>query len=166
MEPPATVCSFSTSSSDRHYSWRGSGPGEKASSIGIFDPQSEQWTLQPTTGPPPSGYCDGRCTVIGSHLFCFSGTSQINDLHKLDLETFEWSEVHPSNDPSEWPMGKQGYGMVVVDEKTLCCFGGYAKGVGPTQLGSTFTIHKSEEGWTNEFHLFNIEEGKHGINHS
>lgn len=161
VEPPATVCSFSASSSDCHYSWRGAGPGEKATSIGVFDPQTEQWTLQPTTGPPPSGISDGRCTIIGTHLFCFGGASQINDLYKLDLDTFVWSEVHPSNDPSEWPMGKQGYGMVAVNDKTLCCFGGYGKGEGPSQLGSTFTFHKDGEGWTNEFHLFDIEEGMH-----
>ena len=163
VEPPACWGAFSTQADGHHYIWRGNSQ-EKATSIGVYNVQTEQWTLTPTTGPPPPGYCHGACTSICNHLYCFggwNGSSRINDLYKLNLETFQWSKVYPKNAPSEWPIGKVVCGLVSSSERTLACFGGW--GIEPThvQHGSTHIRDRTGSGigWTNEFHLFDIQEG-------
>ena len=161
VEPPACVRAFSAEAGGLHYSWRGRGR-EKTTSIGVYDVQTEQWTLTPTTGSPPPGMWAGRCTIITKHLYCFGGTngsSRFNDLHKLNLETFQWSKVHPQNDSSEQPICKTGCGLMAVNERTLVCFGGYGSEPTHVQPGSTFTRDTGSIGWTNEFHLFDTQEG-------
>ena len=146
MEPPACADSFTTAAKGMHYVWRGLGAAVKATTIGIFNPTNEEWTLQPTTGPPPPGLWGGGCASIGNDLYCFGGdkgSSCFNDLHKLNLETFQWSKVHPRNDQTNWPMPKMGCGFVTINQKTLCCFRGYNK----------------DSRWTNEFHLYDVQEG-------
>ena len=145
MEPPACFGSFTTTAKGLHYVWRGAGPAREATTIGIFNPTNEEWTLQPTTGTPPPGLWGGGCASIGNDLYCFggyNGSSYFNDLHKLNLETFQWSKVHPKNDQTNWPMPKTGCGFVAIDNTSLCCFGGEAGGR-----------------WTNEFHLYDVQEG-------
>ena len=165
VEPPRCSRPFSTEAGGLHYSWRGEGPGQNAKVIGIYNPTTEQWTLQRTTGSLPPGQCAGGCVSLGNYLYCFGGCadmiSWLNDLHKLNLDTFEWSKVYPRNRPSELPIRKDGGGLVVVNERILICFGGW--GTGPTQSGSKFTWDTrylpDKYGWTNEFHLFDTLEG-------
>ena len=154
MEPPACVGAFTTTAKGLHYVWRGWGPAEETTTIGIFNPTNEEWTLQPTTGTPPPGLWRGGCASIGNDLYCFggyNGSSRFNDLHKLNLETFQWSKVHPRNDQTNWPVPKIGCGFTAVNQRTLCCFG-----------GSTNT----DSGWTNEFHLYDVQEGTIIIHYS
>ena len=156
VEPPACALAFSAEAGGLHYSWRG-GEKEKTTSTGVYDVQTEQWTLTPTTGPPPPGLWAGGCAITTKHLYCFGGLdgpTWFNNLHKLNLETFQWSKVHPKNDSSEQPICKVGCGLVAVNERTLVCFGGYGSEPTHVQPGSTI----SEE-WTNEFHLFDTQEG-------
>ena len=146
MEPLACEGAFTTEANRLHYVWRGWGPAKEATTIGIFNLTNEEWTLQPTTGTPPPGLWEGGCASIGNDLYCFggfNGSSYFNDLHKLNLETFQWSKVHPNNDQTNWPMPKSGCGFTAINQKTLCCFGG-------VRLGS---------GRTNEFHLYDVQEG-------
>ena len=160
MEPPVCSGSFSTEAGGFLYSWRGWGPEKKATAVQVYDPLTEQWTSGQTTGTVPPGLCNGGCTSIGNDLYCFGGydgSSQFNELHKLNLESLQWSLVHES---SEFPMCKAGCSLVAVDEGTLACFGGY--GSGPTQPGSTFTRDSQSTkgyGWTNELYLFNLKKG-------
>ena len=145
MEPPACSSAFTTAAKGLHYVWRGGGPAEEATTIGIFNPTNEEWTLQPSTGTPPPGLWDGGCASIGNGLYCFGGqnvSSHFNDLHKLNLETFQWSKVHPRNDQTNWPMPKDGCRFVTINQRTLCCFGGV-----------------TDSGYTNEFHLYDVQEG-------
>ena len=163
MEPPACSSAFYAEAGGLLYCWRGLGPARKKTTIGVFNIQTEQWTLTPTTGPPPPGFCNGGCVIIMNdkmlHFGGWTGSSASNDLHKLNLETFQWSKVHPKNISSEQPTCKAGCGLIALNEKTLVCFGGY--GIKPThvQPGSTFNRDIGSEGWTNEFHLFDIQEG-------
>ena len=146
MEPLARVGAFTTAAKGLHYVWRGAGPAEEATTIGIFNPTNEQWTLQPTTGTPPPVLCDGGCASIGNNLYYFGGydgSSYFNELHKLNLETFQWSKVHPRNDQTNWPKPKTGCGFAAINQRTLCCFGGL----------------DTDSGWTNEFHLYDVQEG-------
>ena len=161
VEPPACTRAFSAEAGELHYSWRGRGR-EKTTSIGVYDVQTEQWTLTPTTGPPPPGLLNGRCAIIRNHLYFFGGyggSSQFNDLHKLNLDTFQWSKVSPKNDLSELPICKEGCGLIAVNERTLVCFGGWGRVPTHVQPGSTFTRNIGSVGRTNEFHLFDTQEG-------
>ena len=146
VEPPACVGAFTTTANRLHCIWRGAGPAKGTTKIKIFNPTNDEWTLQPTTGTPPRGLWNGGCAFIGKDLYSFGGNdgsfSHFNYLHKLSLETFQWSEIHPRNDQTNWPMPKSGCGFTAADERTLCCFGGV------TNIGRT-----------NEFHLFDVQEG-------
>ena len=149
MEPPACAGVFTTAAKGLHYVWRGWGPAKEATTIGIFSPANEEWTLQPTTGTPPPGLYGGGCASIENDLYCFGGykrSSDFNDLHKLNLETFQWSKVHPRNDQTNWPMPKSGCGLVAINNTTLCCFGGF-----------------TDSRWTIEFHLYDVQEGTSNI---
>ena len=160
VEPPACVWAFSAEAGGLHYSWGGEGR-EKTTSIGVYDVQTEQWTLTPTTRPPPPGLQAGGCAIIKKNLYCFGGydgSFWVNDLHKLNLETFQWSEVHPESNSSEQPICKYGCGLIAVSERTLC-FGGYGSRPTHVQPGSSFTRGYGSKGWTNESHLFDTQEG-------
>ena len=160
VEPPACMEAFSAETGGLHFLW--GGQREKTTSIGVYDVQTEQWTLTPTTGPPPPGLCNGGCAVLMNHLYCFGGydgSSRFNDLHKLNLETFQWSEAHTTKNLSELPICKSGCGLVAVNERTLACFGGYGREPTHVPPGSIFTRHRGSRGRTNEFHLFDIQEG-------
>ena len=167
VEPPACFASLSTEADGLHYLWRGKGPGEKATSIAINNPLTEQWTFQPTTGPPPPGVGYGGCVSVGKYLYCFGGFTDHynNDIYALNLETCQWNKLYPRNDPSELPICKGSCPLVAKDEKTLVCFGGYGID-GPTQPGSIFiknTKLTDGTGWTNELHLSDVKEGTNSI---
>ena len=154
MEPPACKAPFSAEAGELHFLW--GTPAENT--IGRYNARDEKWTLIRTTGPPPPGSWNGKCAIIENHLYCFggiSGSSMTNDLHKLNLETFQWSKVNDSeNISSDQPTCKQGCGLIAVNEETLVCFGGYCKTPTFKQPGSTFYRMSVPSGWTNEFHLF------------
>ena len=151
MEPPACESAFTTTASGLHYIYGGGDSAEVATTIKIFNPTNEEWTLQPTNGTLPPGQYDGGCDSIGNDMYIFgsySGSSlfadsRFNDLYKLNLETYQWSKVQPRNDQTNWPRPKYGCGFAAVDERTLCCFGGY---IGDGKR-------------TNEFHLYDVQEG-------
>ena len=159
---------FSTEAGGLHYSWRGRGPAEKATTVGIYNPKTEQWTLQPTTGPTPNGLYSGGCIALGNHLYCFGGESSPfgfqaqNDLHRLNLTTFQWSNAHfrSAQLAKDLPIKKTSCGFVVVDDRTLGCFGGWGPRIVLLQPGSR-SIEDEANGytWTNEFHLCDVQKG-------
>ena len=158
---------FSTECGGCHYTWRGWGPGEKATTIRVFNPTVDKWTNHPTSGAIPRALTDGGFVSIERSIYCFGGQNDkfewFNELHKLNLETFQWVKVHPKNDPAEYPICKIACGFVSLNNKTLCCFGGYGiPNLTQSSPGSTFTRNTRSTngfGWTNEFHLFDLERG-------
>ena len=162
VEPAACAGAFSTESDGLHYIWRGAGPRQTETTIAIYNVKTERWALQRTTGSPPPGLCEGGCAIIGNHMYCFGGddgSSWYDDLHKLNLETFQWSKVHPKNGQLKGPIRKGSFNAIVLDERYLCYFGGY--GFGST-CKSTFSVNSfftDGRGWTNEFHLFDVQQG-------
>ena len=143
----------------RHYMWRGWGPGLRGSNIiAVYDPSTELWSLLPTTGPLPPGGRGGCSVCVGRCLYTFGGhdwSSYFNDMSKLDLDTLQWTKVQTSGSQ---PMKKAYCGLVHVNERTLCCFGG--EGIeGTTQPGSTFTRLYDGSRMTNEFHFFDTQNG-------
>ncbi len=161
VEPPPCWGQFSAVDG-HHYLWRGWGPGERGSNIiAVYDPSTELWNLLPTTGPLPPGKWGGCSVCVGRCLYTFGGrdgSSYFNDMSKLDLDTLQWTKVQTSGSQ---PMKKAFCGLVRVNERTLCCIGGYAI-EGPTQPGSTFTKtgRSDGSGQTNEFHFFDTQNGK------
>ena len=145
----------------RHYLWRGVDPGLGSNIIAVYDPSTELWSLLPTTGPLPPGEGGGCSVCVGRCLYTFGGhdgSSYVNDMSKLDLDTLQWTKVQTSGSQ---PMKKAFCGLVRVNERTLCCFGGH--GIeGTTQPGSTFTktrLSDGSAGCTNEFHFFDTQNG-------
>ncbi len=142
--------------------WRGWGPGLRGSNIiAVYDPSTRLWSLLPTTGPLPPGEFGGCSVCVGRCLFTFGGkdgsSSYFNDMSKLDLDTLQWTKVQTYGSQ---PMKKAGCGLVRVNERTLCCFGG--EGIeGTTQPGATFTKTEWSDriGRTNEFHFFDTQNG-------
>ena len=128
----------------------------------VFDSYTEVWQQKEVTGeaPAPGVYLAASASV-DDDLFTFGGfdgSRQYNALHRLQHAT-QWVELSPKNDKAESPMAKEGAGMVLFG-KNLAVFGGYGIPHGPIQPGSTFIKYADEpEGWTNEFHLYNLEEG-------
>ncbi len=144
-----------------HYMWRGKGPGRESNIIALYDPKTYLWSLFPTTGPLPPGEHGGCSVCVGRCLYTFGGSvgwfSYYNDISKLDLDTLQWSKVQTSGSQ---PIKKSGCGLVRVNERTLCCFGGVGID-GPTQPGSSFNKIglPGGSGWTNEFHFFDTQDG-------
>ena len=166
LEPSPCKNPYSAECNGRHYFWRGLGPDWTQTTIGVYDPLTEQWDIKPTTGPYPPGLFYGGCTSAADCLYCFGGcdgTNRFNDLYKLNHKTLQWSEDHPSNSPSEWPFPKTSCDIVAIDDTTLGCFGGF--GIDPSQpLPSSFSVDtrfRDGRGWTNEFHLFDIQRSEY-----
>ena len=146
-----------------------SGRQKLASEIETFDSFHEKWESKRTTGLAPPGLYNGTCTAVSEsiyHFGGFNGHSYHNSLHCLNSVTLEWTEIR-SQSPGNQPMPKSNCDIVTYCDETvgvtsLAVLGGYGKPVTPIQPGSTFiqnTNYTSGNGWTNEFHLFNLTNG-------
>jgi len=135
-----------------------------ASVVEIFDPFTELWHQKKVTGKTPAhGMYAAASASLNDDLFTFGGYDGRkfhNLLHRLKYAS-RWFELCPQNENDESPMAKIGAGMVVYDDN-LAVFGGYGIPHGPTQPGSSFvrdTKRNDGRGWTNEFHVYNLENG-------
>lgn len=87
--------------------------------------------------------------TLGTTLYSFGGAGggliYYNHVHRLDLSEsyLEWKEVVPRN-PSAAPKRKSSCQMVSFQENKLLVFAGIT---GPGQ-------------WTDELHVFNLQEGE------
>ena len=150
--------------------WGGCVPGlspkKLASTVEIFDPYLEMWEQQATSGDSPPGLVDGACAVLLDQLYSFGGTdgtSYYNSLHTLDPTSLKWKEL-PVLNQGAGPMRKERSGMFAYSQDRLAMFGGYGIPTGPIQRGAKFienakTRYKDGRGWTNELHIFTINEG-------
>ena len=137
---------------------------ELGSVVEIYDPYLEAWQQEATTGVPPHGLYGGRCTSVHESLLWYGGwdgKSYFGTLHQLNSTTLNWEELHPKC-MSHGPMAKIVCGLVLFEGGKVGLFGGYGTPTGPSQPGSTFTrnsTYSDGSGWTNEFHLFDLQEG-------
>ena len=112
-----------------------------------YDPSSGEWEKRSTSGTPPPGSSGGAYTVIGSYLYFFGGydgRKYYNNLHQLNLQSLQWTEIVPLADSSEGPKQKSACGLVAFLDDMLVVFGGF----------STSLQH------TDELHTFNLLDGK------
>ena len=155
---------------DRLYMWGGrtedfsaSSRRKLASVVEIYDPYLEAWQQEATTGVPPPAFYDGGCTSVHESLLQYGGSdgqSWYGSFHQLNTVTLNWEELHQST--PQGPMVKTGCGLASFQGGKVGLLGGYGIPTGPTQPGSTFirdTRFSNGRGWTNEFHLFDPQEG-------
>ena len=139
------------------------GQDKLKSTVNVFDPSLETWQEQRTTGVPPRGLIEGAAVAHSTSLYSFAGydgVSDYNSLHVLDTDMLMWTEV---SNTTQSPMPKRGCGMVFFGTHHLATIGGYGRPTEPIQTESLFhkdTRRTDGYGWTNEFHVFDITEGK------
>ena len=149
---------------DRLYMWGGrtsESSGELPSVIEIYDPYLEAWEQHTTTGVSPPGLYFGGCTSHNESLLQYGGWDSryhYDTLHQLNIATLNWEELHQKS-TSHRPMAKRGCRLVSFQGNKLGLFGGHGHPTGHTQPGSTFVRFSNVSGWTNEFHLFHLQEG-------
>ena len=132
-----------------------------SSVVEIFDPYSESWEQRQVEGNAPSpGTYIASSASLHDYLFSFGGKDEsenyFNTVHRLDTKTWCWSQVSPQNADGA-PMPKSGCRMIAF-RNSLVVFGGYGAPRGPTEPQS-FIKAGGGEGWTNEFHIYNLSEG-------
>ena len=138
---------------------------DRKDKLNVFAPYLETWQEQCTTGVPPHGLHSGASVAHSTMLYTFAGydgISRHNSLHVLDTDTLVWNEM---SNPTNCPMPKTGCGMVFFGKQHLAIIGGYGTPTQPIQTGSSFiksstTNFTDGRGWTDEFHVFDVTEGK------
>ena len=133
-----------------------------------FDPVDEIWKPLETEGTPHLGITQTACICVSDTVYMYGSDRKV--LSELNMKTFEWSQLWTSSetDNGETPMIKNACGIVYFHDGYLGVFGGYAccsgsLQPGSLQLGSEFRRSPyggDMEGWTNEFHIFNLNESK------
>ena len=174
-EPAPRVWHNAAPIGDRLYMWGGrtedfseSGRKKLASMVDIYDPYLEAWQQEATTGVPPPGLYNGGCTGVQESVLWyggFDGKSCFDTLHQLNTTSLKWEELHPNN-TFQGPMAKYGCGLASFQGNKVALIGGIGIPTGPTQSGSTFTRNvgfSDGRGWTNEFHLFHLQEGIYAV---
>ena len=130
-----------------------------SSVVEIFDPYSELWEQRQVTGDAPSpGTYIAASASLHDDLFSFGGfdgRQRFNTVHRLDTEKLCWSQISPQNADGA-PMPKYGCGMIAFGN-SLGVFGGFGVPRGPTEP------QWKTESMTNEFHIYNLSEGKHEV---
>ena len=132
-------------------------------SVDVFDPDREEWTLITTSGIPPSGVLNAACVALGPLLYHIGGADEdnfYNTIHCLDTTTKEWRELQPAN-PQEAPMKKWGlagisYGNIIVT------IGGYGDLPANRHPGVKYAPNPDIEGtgWTNEVVCYDTEQSE------
>ena len=132
-----------------------------------FDPYLEVWTQLSTVGTPHVGLECAASVSSGKHVYMYGGFGIENEhegvLSCLNVKTLTWSQLCPAG-TAGGPMRKAMCGMVHFHHDKLAVIGGYGIPTGPTQPGSTFirdTTCTDGRGWTNEIHVFNLNQGIH-----
>ena len=126
--------------------------------VEVFDPYSELWEQRHVKGAFPSLYAAASASLNGD-LFSFGGFDGkefFNTLHKLDTKTWCWNRL--SHNALRAPMPKRGCGMIVIGND-LGVIGGYGVPQGHTDPSSLVKFSRNR-GWTNEFHIYSLSEGK------
>ena len=133
-----------------------------SSAIQVFDQYLEQWRQLLTTGYPPKGlYGGGCCASPSGDLYAYGGYDGSNvrgGLYKLSSE--KWSQLSGESDVNG-PMKKVRCRMVCFNKKKVAVIGGYGLPPASLQPGASFIKDKHFShglGWTDEIHIFDIDE--------
>ena len=151
----ARILPFVTSTVDRVYLWSGQGDTE-SKTVFIYSHEIESWTKQPTEGPhPPTGLCDGGCTLSEQCLYLYGGygeSSCHDDLNELNTKTWKWRKVHGGS--AGGPVKKAGCRMISYQDNLLVIGGCYDGTPSSEQAGASY-----KEERTNVVHFYNLTTG-------
>lgn len=159
LEPPPRWGHFSAAVNGELYVFGGvTDENEGENVVHVFNQRMESWQTRATKGRPPPGRYHGACTSSGQCIYHYGGCdgSYQDSLYQLDTRTLEWSQL-PSG-----PMKKDGCEMICYQDHLLL-FGGYGLYPGTIQPGAEFLGDERfafHDGWTNEFHSFDLKEGE------
>ena len=139
-----------------------------ASVVEVFDPRKESWeTAQVKGDSPTAGVGDAAHATFKEDLYMFGGRDSsfkwVNSLHRLDTKTNCWHQLAPPNTKEGSPMAKGAAGMTAFGDN-LALLGGYGLPHGPIQPGSSLmknTRFTDGRGWTNEFHIYSLKQGRY-----
>ena len=138
---------------------------QEARCIEQFDPYLEVWHQLNTTGTAHRGLARAASASVADQLYMYGGNSGKRFegvLSLLNLKTLTWSQLCQEATNVGGPMRKSSCGMVGFHGDQLAVIGGYGFPTGPTQHGASFirdTRFTDVRGWTNEVHIFNINQG-------
>ena len=160
-------------------------------SLEVFDLHTAEWSTAHALNKPsrdeeeidelpssenPKSISGACCTVIDDCLYTFGGwlSGYRNaDVHELNLTTMVWRHLEAQNRGSG-PFLKDKAGMVAYGSHMVCVLGGYGY---PSRDHIVNGVYRGQKGaeyawdlnsildicWTNELHLFHIEQGKHSF---
>ena len=138
-------------------------PKRKVTScVEIMDLDTGKWKQVATTGNPPLGVTRYSSAVIENSIlyfggYCSHGDCYHNSVTCLNIDSFEWKELFPTN-PHTGPMMKSRCGMIPVKidgKHYLFIVGGYSPSV------NTSRKQNGQYGCTNEHHYFDISTCKY-----
>ena len=129
-----------------------------------FDPARRVWKQHPTHGDTPPGYIGSAATSIGSkfyHFGGFCGEKFHNTISELDVSTFQWKKLEPTNEDGICPIPKMDAGMISFDNRFLVVYGGKGISESSYQRHALYVSSSCEEtAWTNELHYFDVTTSK------
>ena len=138
----------------------GSGPTQPPTVVDLFDPATEKWEQITTTGPPPPGFLNASCTVIGAQLYIFAGWdgfSYFNNIQVLNTTSLKWTQLNDANQ-GEAPMAKKATAIISYNEKILITIGGLGILPNHRHSGTEYILDPKNpgRGWTNELLCFDV----------
>uniref|UniRef100_A0A8C4R7K4 Kelch domain containing 2 n=1 Tax=Eptatretus burgeri TaxID=7764 RepID=A0A8C4R7K4_EPTBU len=113
--------------------------------VHVFDPQTQHWSQPVTTGNAPVPRAAHACTTLGNRGYVFGGrflNSRMDDLHSLNLDTWEWSGkivVHGVT-----PIGRSWHSLTAVSSSHLFLYGGFTTDREPLGDGWIFSIRERQ----------------------
>ncbi|KAK7835952.1 hypothetical protein U0070_004043 [Myodes glareolus] len=114
--------------------WNSSHPRGWNDHVHILDTETFVWSQPITTGKAPSPRAAHACATVGNKGFVFGGRyrdARMNDLHCLNLDTWEWNEL-------SW------HSLTPVSSDHLFLFGGFTTEKQPLSDAWTYCISKNE----------------------
>uniref|UniRef100_A0AC11CC62 Kelch domain containing 2 n=1 Tax=Ovis aries TaxID=9940 RepID=A0AC11CC62_SHEEP len=124
--------------------WNSSHPRGWNDHVHILDTETFIWSQPITTGKPPSPRAAHACAAVGNKGFVFGGRyrdARMNDLHYLNLDTWEWNELIPQG---ICPVGRSWHSLTPVSSDHLFLFGGFTTDKQPLSDAWTYCISKNE----------------------
>ena len=172
-EPRGRWCHCSALIDGKVFMWGGlcgaaGTPDDHRNVVDIYDPTSQRWSQQKTSGPSPPGFYGAACVGISPYVYIFGGGDPdtgeyFNTIHQLDTRILVWAEINALN-PLEAPMTKAGASMVSYSESVLVTIGGYGDLPDNPQPRADYVSDTEEgcegRGWTNELGVFNLTTSK------
>ncbi|KAL6045375.1 Galactose oxidase [Balamuthia mandrillaris] len=100
--------------------------------VSILDLATQSWHTIQTTGTAPRHRSNHAATVVGKKVYVYGGSSDgddgmyilLGDLHVLDTETMEWTEITQKDVKGKFPGARAGHRMCTIRDKVFIFGGG------------------------------------------